>query len=259
MSQIIKKFVGDDQIGATKIELENDSALKSRNAADSGDVNMFKVDASDIINAMGSLNPSSNGSFELGDDTHEWSNVHAQLVKSVGGLTIKADAAPLILESSTAVDVIDPSNTIALPLRLYNAAGTFYTALKAAALSASYTLTFPVDDGTTGQVMTTNGSGVLSWTTPSGSSSINNKETFTLSGTDITNQYIDLAQVAKVSSIIFMVKGSGYLLEGASYDYSVNLTGGAGGKTRITFLNDLATGGVAALVAADILQIQYQY
>lgn len=86
-----------------------------------------------------------------------------------------------------------------------------------------------------------------------------NKETFVLSGTDITNQYIDLAQVAKTGSILFMVKGSGYLLEGASYDYSVNYTGGAGGKTRITFLNDLATGGAAALVATDVVQVNYIY
>lgn len=33
----------------------------------------------------------------------------------------------------------------------------------------SYTLTMPVDDGTSNQVLTTNGSGVLSWTTPSSS------------------------------------------------------------------------------------------
>ena len=33
-------------------------------------------------------------------------------------------------------------------------------------LSASYTLTLPVDDGSSAQVLTTNGSGTLSWTTP---------------------------------------------------------------------------------------------
>jgi hypothetical protein len=34
-------------------------------------------------------------------------------------------------------------------------------------LAADYTLTFPVDDGTSGQVLTTNGSGTLTWETPS--------------------------------------------------------------------------------------------
>ena len=35
-------------------------------------------------------------------------------------------------------------------------------------LTANYTLTLPADDGTANQVLTTNGTGTLSWTTPSG-------------------------------------------------------------------------------------------
>ena len=43
--------------------------------------------------------------------------------------------------------------------------GSNYVALQApAALAADYTLTFPADDGANGEVLTTNGSGVLSWT-----------------------------------------------------------------------------------------------
>jgi len=42
-------------------------------------------------------------------------------------------------------------------------------------------------------------------------------------------------------------------------DYTVSLTGGAGGVTRITFAGDLATGGNAALVSGDILMIKYAY
>lgn len=86
-----------------------------------------------------------------------------------------------------------------------------------------------------------------------------NKETVVLSGTNITNQYVDLSHVAQTNSINFLVKGAGALLEGVGYDYSVSYTGGSGGNTRVTFLNDLATGGAAALVAGNVLQIQYQY
>lgn len=86
-----------------------------------------------------------------------------------------------------------------------------------------------------------------------------NKQTFTLVSGDITNQYIDLAQVARNNSIEFKVRGGAPILEGASYDYSVSYTGGVGGKTRITFLNDLATGGASALIAGDVIQIIYQY
>lgn len=45
-------------------------------------------------------------------------------------------------------------------------AGTDTITLQApASIAASYVLTLPVDDGTSGQVLTTDGSGVLSWTT----------------------------------------------------------------------------------------------
>lgn len=86
----------------------------------------------------------------------------------------------------------------------------------------------------------------------------NGKETFVLSGTNITNGYVDLAQVAKTGSILFLADGWPSILEGASYGYTVSYTGGAGGKTRITWLNTLASGG-DALIATDVLQINYQY
>jgi len=114
-------------------------------------------------------------------------------------------------------------------------------------------------NGSSGQVLTSNGgTSAPSWQSPA-AAPINNKETFVLSGGDITNQYIDLAHVAKTSSINFDVVGGGEQVEGASYDYTVSYTGGAGGNTRITFVNGLATGGVSALVATDVVQIQYQY
>ena len=51
-------------------------------------------------------------------------------------------------------------------LRFYN--GANYMILKASgSLSNNYTITLPVDDGTASQVLTTDGGGVLSWSTPS--------------------------------------------------------------------------------------------
>jgi len=49
-------------------------------------------------------------------------------------------------------------------LRLQDTTGGEYVALQApATIAASYTLTLPVDDGTAGQALVTDGSGVLSW------------------------------------------------------------------------------------------------
>lgn len=90
----------------------------------------------------------------------------------------------------------------------------------------------------------------------SGSFAVWGKETFVLSGTNITNQYVDLAQVVKASSVDFMFSG---LIHEEGVSYSVSLTGGAGGKTRISFLGDLATAGASALVASDRIVIKYQY
>lgn len=79
------------------------------------------------------------------------------------------------------------------------------------------------------------------------------KQTFVLAAGDITNGYVDLAAVAKTDSIHFMVQGAGVLLEddGASYDYTVSYTGGAGGFTRITWAVGLG------LIAGDVVQIAY--
>lgn len=135
-----------------------------------------------------------------------------------------------------------------------------FVELRAAATGVTdTTYVLPVVDGASGDLLSTDGSGAMSWIAPAGAAATNNKELVTLSAGDITNQYIDLAHVAKTNSIDFVVKGGGIMIEGASYDYSVSYTGGAGGNTRITFLNDLATGGAAALVAGDVVVSKYEY
>lgn len=49
MAQIQKKFIADNAVDETKIRLSNTGSLKARNAADSADVNILSVDASDRI------------------------------------------------------------------------------------------------------------------------------------------------------------------------------------------------------------------
>jgi hypothetical protein len=63
--------------------------------------------------------------------------------------------------SATQIDI-----TAQGPLRLQDTTGGEYVGLRSpATLGASYTLTFPADDGTSGQALITDGSGVLSWST----------------------------------------------------------------------------------------------
>lgn len=115
--------------------------------------------------------------------------------------------------------------------------------------------------GTNGQVLTVV-SGAPAWAADSSVVPVAISENITLSGTDITNQYVDLAHPitgssASVNSANLFVAGGPMQVKGV--DYTVSLTGGAGGVTRITFAGDLATGGAAELVATDILVIGYSF
>lgn len=49
MAQIQKKFIASDAVDGSKLRLDNQQFLRSRNAADSGDVSIVKVNASDKI------------------------------------------------------------------------------------------------------------------------------------------------------------------------------------------------------------------
>lgn len=88
------------------------------------------------------------------------------------------------------------------------------------------------------------------------------EQKITLSGTDITNQYVDLAHAisgvdaANNSASLNVIGGP---LQEKAVDYTVSLTGGSGGVTRVTFAGDLATGGDAALVSGDKVVVKYQY
>lgn len=82
------------------------------------------------------------------------------------------------------------------------------------------------------------------------------KESNTLDAGEITAQFVDLAQTIKANSLE-MIVGGVQQLEGT--DYTVNLTGGAGGVTRVTFAGPLATAGAYPLVAGDVLHFAYNY
>jgi hypothetical protein len=88
---------------------------------------------------------------------------------SITGLSTTATGTVLTLSDSantTTVNLI-LDNQKEIRFRETTANGTNYVALKApASLSADLTFTLPATDGTNGQVLTTNGSGVLSFATP---------------------------------------------------------------------------------------------
>src|ERR1700747_1448273 len=78
-------------------------------------------------------------------------------------------------------------------------------------------------------------------------------EHLTLSPTDISNQYIDLAQTIENESMSVTFEG---VTQYETTDYTLS---SVGGKTRVSFVNGLATGGAKELVVSDILHFQYRY
>ena len=76
-----------------------------------------------------------------------------------------ADNTVLTLDGSDSAVVIGGNATKAGEIRILEDTdnGSNYAAITVPALAANYTLTLPVDDGTSNQVLATNGSGVLSW------------------------------------------------------------------------------------------------
>lgn len=80
------------------------------------------------------------------------------------------------------------------------------------------------------------------------------QENFTLDGTDISNQYVDLSETANAGSVILTPADGPMQIEGVDYTLS-----DGGGFTRVTFAGDLASGGDAALVATDTIYIKYTH
>jgi hypothetical protein len=89
---------------------------------------------------------------------------------SITGLSTTATATVLTLTDSASTSTVNLiiDNQKEIRFRETTANGTNYVSLSApASLSANLTFTLPATDGTNGQVLTTNGSGVLSFITPS--------------------------------------------------------------------------------------------
>lgn len=80
-------------------------------------------------------------------------------------------------------------------------------------------------------------------------------EKITLNGTDITNQYVDLAHlVTSDASVSLVVIGGIEQEQGVDYTLSTQ-----GGVTRVTFAGGLASAGESALISGEILVVKYAY
>lgn len=126
---------------------------------------------------------------------------------------------------------------------------SFKVALRApATMAGDEVFTLPATDGTAGQVLTTDGSGNLSFE-DAAVAQASRKEQIQLSGGQITAQSVTLAETPLANTIMLFAGG---LCQLEGIDYSLS------GST-LSFLGDLATGGAAELVAGDYIVVTYSY
>lgn len=112
------------------------------------------------------------------------------------------------------------------------------------ALAASYTLTLPVDDGTANQVLTTDGSGVLSWTSP-GSGTVTSvglsmPGVFSVSGSPVTTSGTLAVTASGTSGGIPYFSGATTMASSAALAANQLVIGGGAGAAPAT-LGSLGT------------------
>ena len=141
----------------------NGTSITLASSANNADVIRFSVFTGSYEN-VGSASSSVSGQWTLAGGTIYNHNT--------GGIVINADSS--ITTSLTTSDTLQidgdtyHNGSVYLnaqnDLRLRDNDSSHYAAIQApATISANYTLTLPADDGTSGQTLQTDGSGVLSW------------------------------------------------------------------------------------------------
>jgi hypothetical protein len=129
-------------------------------------------------------------------------------------------------------------------LRLQDAAGGEYVGFKSpATLGASYTLTFPADDGTSGQALITDGSGGLSWSTAAsgdvyGPASATNNALARFDGTT--------GKIIKDSAGLTFDGTTLSVNNGSAGSAGISITGTYSGSGTVAFLNFQRAGGAVA-------------
>lgn len=277
MSQLKTPFIQNDAVIDTKVRLRNNFALRARNAADSANINILKVNSSDQgefgVATFYPFTPS--GAQELVNKSYvdallaqisdpkdsvrvaSTANVTiATAPAAIDGVTLASGDRVLLKNQSTASEngIYVFNGTGSAMTRSTDFDGTPVGEVTYGAFTWSVEGTANARKGwllTTPDPITVGTTALTFVETPiPGSVLLWNREKFTLNGTDISNGYKDLAFEVDFNSVHVQIKGAPSVLE--TEDYTLSNTGGV---TRVTFTAAL----LLEIASGDILHVQYQY
>ncbi len=170
------------------------------------------------------------------DDANSTSSVFSK----DGTQFLSADNTQVLIGSGTSkMEYIDGV------LRVYDSDATQYVAIQTPAtgsLTSNYTLTLPVDDGTSGQYLQTNGSGGLSWQTVSGAGDILNGGNTTGATVTIGTNDAQSLSLETNNTVFFTANSSGNVALGSTpggMRLAVNLTDASTSGTPIALQSKL--------------------
>lgn len=259
-----------DAVTDAKIRLSNNAYMRARNAADSADINIIKVNASDVIEFASF--PQKSGTPSNNDDLANKGYVDTAVSGSVQVAKQSAVVVATSNVSLTGEQTIDGVLTSASRVLLVGQTagaenGLYVTAAGAWARASDANSSGEVLPGMLVYVASGTAYGETIWALDNlGAITLDTtalvfkkmtpvfkQESFTLDAGDITAQYQDASFTALPGSFKMFISGL-YMRPGVDYTLSV-----VSGVTRVTLAGSLATGGVSELVAGDIVDFDYAY
>ena len=180
---------------------------------------------------------------------------------TIAGSTAINSTGNIVTTGNITGGVLTSATDSTKSLKIYNAGGTHFLNLtEPSGLSSDFALTLPSADGTSGQVLSTNGSGFLSWATPGSSGTVTSLLAgMGLTGGTITTTGTLAVDVGTTANKIIQLDGSAKLpaVDGSALINlnATNLASGTVAAARMPALTgDVTTS--AGAVATSVVKIQ---
>ncbi|MEO0271678.1 MAG: hypothetical protein ABIM30_01140 [candidate division WOR-3 bacterium] len=101
--------IQNNAVNGAKIRLNNDEWLKSRNAADTLDINIVRINNSDQIELSNTILPQTDDAFSLGSTSRVWTNTFTNSISNTTGNIVINPASHLSVSSKKIINVQDPT------------------------------------------------------------------------------------------------------------------------------------------------------